>query len=191
MPRSRRIGSRFCASAVDTKSIGIPASRPRATSRPSCAASRSLRAILRAPLWVNLSGWPVSSVNDASFTTARRAVAGRGGGAAAGGGGAALTGEAGGGGRGLRGEPRAIEQRDSQTVPRQVIGDARAEGARANDHRVCTVDHRPGRLIGPSTSIAKRIEPLDDLALGRSTHQPVLLDAVLEEHQLRDRLHAE
>src|SRR5207237_6016653 len=40
-------------------------------------------------------------------------------------------------------------------------------------------------------SVAKRVEPLDDLPLGRRAHEPVLLDTVLEEHELRDRLHAE
>src|SRR6266436_4612278 len=71
IPRSPRIGSRRRASAMDTKSIGTPAGRPRATSRASCSASRSVRAILSAPLWVKRSGWPVSSVNAASFATAR------------------------------------------------------------------------------------------------------------------------
>src|SRR5439155_24447103 len=150
MPRSRRIGSRRRASAVDTKSIGMPASRPRSTSRPSWAASRSLRAILSAPLWVNLSG-----------------AAGDGG---EGGGGADLTGEAGGARRGLRGEAGAIQQGDLQPVPGQVVGDARAERARADDDRVRRVDHRPGRLIGPPASVAERVQPLDDLALGRRAY---------------------
>ena len=73
MPRAPRMGSRRCASAIETKSISTPAAAPRATSRESCSASRSLRAIFRAPLWVKRSGWPVSSVNDASLATARRA----------------------------------------------------------------------------------------------------------------------
>ena len=75
IPRSPRIGSRRRASPIDTNSISIPAARPRSTSRASWPASRSVRAILRAPLWVNRRGWPVSSVNAASFTTARRAIA--------------------------------------------------------------------------------------------------------------------
>src|SRR5882762_2332164 len=37
------------------------------------ADARSVRASFSAPLWVNRSGWPVSSVNAASFVTARRA----------------------------------------------------------------------------------------------------------------------
>src|SRR6266850_737781 len=73
MPRSPRIGRRRRASAVVIQSMSMSAARPRAISRPSCSASRSVRAILRAPLWVNLSGWLVSSVNAASLTTARRA----------------------------------------------------------------------------------------------------------------------
>src|SRR5207245_972631 len=73
MPRSPRIGRRRRASAMDTKSIGTPAVRPRSTSRASCSASWSVRAILSAPLWVKRSGWPVSSVNAARFETARAA----------------------------------------------------------------------------------------------------------------------
>src|SRR5438093_9833841 len=47
-------------------------------------------------------------------------------------------------------------------------------------------------ITGPApASVAERVEPLDDLALGRRAYQPVLLDAVLEEHELRDRLHTE
>jgi len=71
MPLSPRIGRRRRASATETKSIGTPAAPPRATSRASCSASRSLRAIFNAPLRVKRSGWPVSSVNAASFVTAR------------------------------------------------------------------------------------------------------------------------
>jgi hypothetical protein len=62
------------------------------------------------------------------------------------GGRADLTGEAGGARRGLRGETGALEQRDPETVAGQVIRDARAEGARADDDRVRRVDHRLGSL---------------------------------------------
>jgi len=42
---------------------------PRATSRESCSASRSVRAIFRAPLWVKRRGWPVSVGERPSFAT--------------------------------------------------------------------------------------------------------------------------
>jgi hypothetical protein len=71
MPRSPRIGRRRRASATETKSIGTPTVAPRATSRSSCSASRSVRAIFSAPLCVKRSGSPVSSVNPASLATAR------------------------------------------------------------------------------------------------------------------------
>ena len=51
--------------------MATPVAAPRATSRASCSASRSVRAILSAPLWVKRSGWPVSSENAASLLTAR------------------------------------------------------------------------------------------------------------------------
>ena len=51
--------------------MGTPTSAPRVTSRASCSASRSVRAILSAPLCVNRSGSPVSLVNPASLVTAR------------------------------------------------------------------------------------------------------------------------
>src|SRR5262245_34760488 len=71
MPRSPRIGRRRRASATEMKSMSTPTSSPRFTSRASCSASRSLRAILSAPLWVKRSGWPVSAVKLASLVTAR------------------------------------------------------------------------------------------------------------------------
>src|SRR5436309_362547 len=55
-----------------------------------------------------------------------------------------LAGEPGRAGGRLGGEPGALEQRHPETVPGQVIRDARAEGARADYDCVRRVDHRPG-----------------------------------------------
>ena len=63
-----------------------------------------------------------------------------------GGGGTHLTAEPGGTRRSLGGETGTIQESDPQTVPGEVIGDARAEGARADDDRVRRVDHRLGSL---------------------------------------------
>ena len=127
MPRSPRMGRRRRASATETKSTSTPTVSARATSRASCSASRSVRAIFSAPLWVKRSGWPVSAVKLASLLTARwaRRVSA----------GVARTWLDSPAARGDVCEARAARSRTTTRAPAlgQVIRDAGAEGAGA-DH---------------------------------------------------------
>src|SRR5438046_4186925 len=135
MPRSPRMGRRRRASATERSSMGTPAAAPRGTSRASCSASRSVRAILSAPLCVKRRGLagllrergelarpPLGELGE------RRR-------------GADLAREPRRAGRGLGGEGGALQYRHARAAPGQVIGDAGAKGAGADDHDVGGVDH--------------------------------------------------